>query len=313
MSEAVATVEPAVQGILMQGELSVKEVVERRRKIQNMQAQSKAYLLDLREQDNWRKDPIVKQNDIKTIEEYFNIAFGYSKQHVYRLIQEQEVLVSIPDESLRPDNEGQARILATLQPAHREAAMRKAIELAPPPKNPKLPKKVTARQVEASANIIRAMYPDEYKPKVVEPEPVSQGGKAVLSDASIGKPQSDNPVDYTVSDADYKTMPKLLDIVKVKSRKDLFGFKFRYSDGSTQFEYYRSSVKGMVKQDTSVPNTMSRGEQIAADAAASLSAIDFPEGADPEIFDEDTSTDGVDPLAEVNMEGGDGNEGNTPA
>jgi hypothetical protein len=303
----VAVVEP-VQGVLMQGELSSKEVVKRRKAIQGALDMSKRYLLELKEQDNWKKDPLVKEQGIKTMEEYSYVAFGYTKQHMYRLISEQEVLESIEDESMRPDNEGQARVLATIPAQYREATMRKAYEIAPAPNNPKLPKKVSAKVLEQAKAVILAQYAD---PADTPTSTVAKNGNTPAPTPSKGPdevvPESGDPRDFVMSDAEYKLTPKIVDIVKVKSRKDLYAVIFKYADGSRGPEYYRSSVTGIVgaKVDTSVPNTMSKGEQFAKDAEMSLTSSDFPEGSSPEIFDEDPS-DGavpdpeeVDPLAEA--------------
>jgi hypothetical protein len=293
-----------VQGVLMQGELTEKEVVKRRKAIQGALDMSKKYLLELKEQDNWKKDPIVKQNNISTMEQYWNVAFGYSKQHGYRLIQEQEVRESIEDESLQPENEGQARVLATIPAAYREKVMRKAYDIAPEPANKKLPKKISAKVIEQAMSVVKAEYPEEFPETVIVPvktETTKAHTNGTGSGVLSAKEEEREGADYIMDDEVYKNTPKLLDVVLVKSRKDLFAFKFRYPGGDVGYEYFRSSVKGLFKPsvDTAVPNTMTRAESFVKDAEMTLSESDFAadKKADAGIFDKDETEE--DPLAEV--------------
>ncbi len=215
------------------------EVIRLRKSVVNGLGKIAESLFLLKQRSNWKKDP--EAAGCNNIDDYFRKNFGYSAVHAGRMLSYYEIEQSIEDPELRPENEGQARLLKSVPVELRAEVMEKAKELAPKdPKRPKQPGKLSAAVIEAAKEMIVP----------IDPNAVVTDGRKAGNNRKQEPTQVPGTVDTTIEDEndpsntqfsaeELKAITILVSIVPSKHYPGVYVFNEKLSDGFPGFMYYR--------------------------------------------------------------------------
>lgn len=231
-------IEPVQLEAFVEGKVLDRAGAEKvRRSVVNNLTHAGESLFLLKQNANWKHDR--EAAGCTTIDDYFRKVFSFSAQHAGRMLDYYEIDNSIEDPELRPQNEGQARLLKDVPVELRPEVMEKALEIAPKdPKRPKSPGKLTAEIIKQAKDLVVPVDPNAV---------VTDGRKLKTKQAPT---QVANTVDTTVEDEDDPSNTKfspdelaaIATITKFTPSKHYPGVYVMFqklTDGSSSYEYVR--------------------------------------------------------------------------